>query len=346
MFILDEINSNQEIFDEKTYRRLQVVKKTKPPFINSILDYLQTLPICNFVNHIYSSKSIESPPMKDLNDSKFSNFDSIYNAVLSLKTKYTILSDKHNIIIYGNNISQLYINHVGNMINWWYQIKPQKYTVILYLIDINKQLPSINTKPILTEEHINSGFTFTKSHAIHIFRKEELKVLIHELIHASNFDLNNNKLINIPLSLNDDNISNEGVTEYLAIIFYYWYIAQFKFNNTTASMNEKLNYFTELLSNDIGWQKYQQNKILRYFNLSPADLLHSNNFRQKTSVLSYFFLKHYFFNQDSLPIILSRDYNKINKLISGMDTFIRNYITDEIPHHSRTLRMSLYELKT
>jgi len=343
----DEFNLNQDIFDEKTYRRLQVVKKIKPPYIDSIVNYLQTLPTCNFLNYTYTMTPIDSPPMEDLNDSTFSKFNSIKNAVLLLKTKYTININLHTVIIYGNNISQLYINHIGNIINWWSQIKPQKYTVIFYLIDVTKQLPfyDLYDKPILTEEYINSGFTYRKSRAIHIFRKEELKVLIHELIHASKFDLDNNKLINIPFVLNDDNITNEGITEYLAIIFYYWYITQYAIHNKVTTIDNKLSYFTELLSNDLGWQVYQKNKILRFFKLSPIDLLNKNDFRQKTSVLSYFFLKHYLFYHDSLSIILSRDYKKINTLISGMDTFIKNYNTEEIPHHSRTLRMSLYELK-
>ena len=340
---------NENIFDEKTYRRLQVVKKIKPPFIDNILNYLQTLPICNFVNYTYSITQIDSPPMNDLESSDFSKYKSITNAVLLLKTKYVINMNSHSVIIYGNNVSQSYINHIGNIIQWWSQIKPQKYTVIFYLIDVNKQLPLYNntyTKPILTEEHINSGFTYTKSHAIHIFRKEELKVLVHELIHASKFDLDNNKLINIPLVLNNVNITNEGITEYLAIIFYYWYITQYKFNsNISNNISDKLNYYTDLLSNDLGWQIYQINKILRFFKLSPNDLLTKNNFFQKTSVLSYFFLKHYLFTCDSLFVILSRDYKEINKLISGLDTFIMNYKTDDIPHHSRSLRMSLYELQ-
>jgi endonuclease III-like uncharacterized protein len=54
MFISDEFNSNQEIFDEKTFRRLQVIEKIKPPFIDTILNYVQKLPICNFVNYTYS----------------------------------------------------------------------------------------------------------------------------------------------------------------------------------------------------------------------------------------------------------------------------------------------------
>lgn len=333
-------------FDENTYKRLQVIKKINPLYSDNILEYLDNLPPITFKNQLYFTKK-QSAPLEALDDSKFSKFPSILNAVKLLTTKYTLDINPHKIIIYGTNVSDKYINHVSNIVRWWATIMPGKYLISIYLTDIKKRLPPIypNKPKILTEEYSNSGFTFiAEPRDIHIFRKEEsLKVLIHELIHSSQFDFDNKYLHKLPLKIKDDNITNEGITEYLAIIFYYWYVANythtFFYPNTTSN-----NLFINYLSNDIGWQEYQMNKILNYFNMNPSDLLIDNNFRQKTSILSYFFFKNFLFNQNSLPIILSRNYDDINSLINGMSDYIINYKKNIVPHSSLSMRMSLYEL--
>ena len=333
-------------FDANTYKRLQVIKKIDPPYSDTILEYLDNLPPITFKNQLYFTKK-QPAPLGALDDSKFSKFPSILNAVKLLTTKYTLDINPHKIIIYGTNVSDKYINHVSNIVRWWATIMPGKYLISIYLTDIKKRLPPIypNKPKILTEEYSNSGFTFiAEPRDIHIFRKEEsLKVLIHELIHSSQFDFDNKYLHKLPLKIKDDNITNEGITEYLAIIFYYWYVANYTHKFFYPNTNPN-NLFLNYLSNDIGWQEYQMNKILNYFNMNPSDLLIENNFRQKTSILSYFFFKNYLFNQNSLPIILSRSYDDINSLIDGMDDYIKNYKKNIVPHSSLSMRMSLYEL--
>ena len=333
-------------FDENTYKRLKVIKKIDPSFSDSILNYLLNVPPILFKNQTYSIKK-KSAPLDALHDSRFSRYPSILNSVKLLTTEYTLDIAPHKIIIYGINVSDTFINHVGNIIRWWATMMPEKYIVTFYLIDNKKRLPPTHpNKPrILTEEYSNSGFTFVaEPRDIHIFRKEEsLKVLIHELIHSSQFDFDNKYLHKLPLNIKDDNITNEGITEYLAIIFYYWYIAnytkEFYYNNSKPN-----DLFLNYLGNDLGWQEYQMNKILNYFNMKPTDLLNENNFRQKTSILSYFYFKNYLFNENSLPIILSRNYDDINSLIDGMSDYIKTYKTDVVPHSSLSMRMSLYEL--
>ena len=155
--------------------------------------------------------------------------------------------------------------------------------------------------------------------------------------------INNNHLSKLPLVIKDENLTNEGITEYLAVIYYYWYVASFanysQYNNIKIS-----NLFLDYLGKDLGWQEYQINKILLYFNMKPTDLLVKNNFRQQTSIVSYFFLKNYLFNEDSLPIILSRNYNDINTLVDNMKDYIIDYKTDTVFHNSLSMRMTLYEL--
>jgi hypothetical protein len=84
--------------------------------------------------------------------------------------------------------------------------------------------------------------------------------------------------------------------------------------------------------------------------MQPQDLLSEyNNFSQKTSVLSYYIFKHFLFTQNSLPILLSRNYDDINTLISKFSDYIKNLnFHTKFSHISSSindsLRMSLYEL--
>jgi hypothetical protein len=342
------------LFDENTYKRLNVIKLINPSFSDSLLNHLMTLPTVLFKKQTFTI-SKEKAPLTALKDSKFSRYKSILLAVNTLTTKYTLDLNPHKVIIYStsledNVISENYINHVGNIIRWWCSVTKnmgtnRKYQITLYLTTIKKRLPPPNQPKVLTEEYSNSGFTFVaEPREIHIFRKEEsLKVLIHELIHSCEFDFNNNHLSKLPLVIKDENLTNEGITEYLAVIYYYWYVASFA--NYSKFPNIKISdLFLEYLGNDLGWQEYQINKILLYFNMKPTDLLIKNNFRQQTSIVSYFFLKNYLFNEDSLPIILSRNYNDINTLVNNMKDYIIDYKTDTVPHNSLSMRMSLYEL--
>jgi len=339
---MDITNENTSIFTPNTYKRVSVIKKITPQFTDTILKYLMSIPKIVFMRPIFIT-SKQAAPLVSLIESRFARYDSILNGVKSLRQKYVIDLPPHKITIYGNNVSTNFINHVASIVSWWNKIKPQTYIITFYLTNIKKRIPPSNHPKILTEEYMNSGFTFVKEPCeIHIFRKEEsLKVLIHELIHASKFDCNHIHLINVPVVIKDEDLANEGITEYLAIIHYYWYIANFM--NITINSDVQ-SIFIDLLSDDLGWQYYQINKILLYFELKPNELLSKNNYKQKTSVISYFFLKNYLFQHNSLPIILSKDRSKINELISKMKEYILQFKTDSILENSISMRMSLYEL--
>ena len=78
--------------------------------------------------------------------------------------------------------------------------------------------------------------------------------------------------------------------------------------------------------------------------MQPIELLEKNNFRQYTSILSYFFLKNYLFTQNSISIILSRNLTNINNLIKKMREYITNMKIQEVLPNSISMRMSLFEL--
>ena len=345
---------NNTIFDEVTRKRLNVITKVKPLHSDSLIKYVTSLEPIIFQVPEYTKKLRIQPNLEVLYESRFANFKSITDNIKSLNTLYTLDLNPHKVKIYGyTDVSESFLYHIGNIILWWSSIHYKKYNerkefnITLYLTDLKKQLPVNNFT--LNEESVNSGFTFIQSpNEIHIFRKEEcLKVLLHELIHASSYDFNNSNLVNLPVKLRDDNITNEGITEYFAIIHYDWYIANFLkdsiYKNTSLS-----ELFLELLSNELYWQEYQIYKIFKFFNMQPQDLLNEhNNFSQKTSVLSYYIFKHFLFTQYSLPILLSRNYDSINNLISKFSDYIKNFNTT-FPNYSssinESLRMSLYEL--
>ena len=338
------LNNKNDFFDEGTYKRLVNIDPVNIPYKSSLVNYLSNLPSVEFIKPNFSSQA-EKAPLKSLIESRFARYDSILSSVKRLTHKYVLDLNPHIITIYGTvNLSKEYINHVASIIRWWEKINPQKYIITFYLTDIKKTLPPDHLPKVITEEFANSGFTFVKEPSdIHIFRKEEsLKVLIHELIHACKFDFNGSYLVDIPCNIKDDDISNEGITEYLAIIHYYWYVASYITNNSNINIISSM--FDELLSNDLSWQDHQVSKILNYFDLDADDLLGKNNFKQKTSILSYFFLKDYLFTQDSLPIILSRDISKINSLIKGMKGYLLKHEKIPVSEQSVSLRMCLYEL--
>ena len=339
------MSTTDKIFDKNTYNRLSIINKKKLLHGDELLNYCNSLPPIIFVDPIYTLK-LKKPPLNAIRESKFSNFNSIINNMMTFNQAYSIKLKPHKIHIYGNNISQKYLFHINNIINWWEKIRPKIYEVNLYLTNLTKQLPDKSKPLVLDEESINSGFTFVSApNDIHIFRKEEsLKVLLHELIHASKYDFDNNNLLELQIKLKDDNITNEGITEYLAIIHYYWYIANY-LNQYVLKNISSSELFLELLGNDINWQEYQINKIFLYFNMKSSDLLNpDNNFKQKTSVISYFIFKNFLFTENSIKIILSRNYELINELISKFPNYLNNFIPFKILNNSSSMRMSLYEL--
>jgi hypothetical protein len=333
-------------FDSDTYKRLKFISPVKPLYSDVLLNYLTLLEPVSFINSPQYTVSYGiKPKLSAINESRFSNFNLITSSIKKFNQLYTIDLKPHKIYIYGNNISPSFIYHVANIVSWWEKIKPQQYIIYLYLTDLKKEFPQSSSLS-LTEISINSGFTFIqKPNDIHIFRKEEcLKVLLHELIHASNYDFSNSNLDNLPIKLRDDNITNEGITEYFAIIHYDWYLASFLkdsvYKNTSLS-----ELFLDLLSKELYWQEYQINKIFKFFNMQPNDLLNDhNNFSQKTSALSYYVFKHFLFTQNSLPILLSRNYDDINSLISKFSDYIKNFNSQSKLLNHSSLRMSLFEL--
>jgi len=172
-------NINNNLFSKNTYKRLSAIQNIHidndkyMENIVSILNYLKTLPICKHPDNKYSVLNINSPPLNALRESRFARFMSIVDAVKLLKKEYKIYLPPHEITIYGNNVSQRYINHVGNIIRWWAQIKPQKYIVTLYLTNLKKSYHhQINLKLLLKNMRI-VDLHLLQNHVKYIFLEKK-----------------------------------------------------------------------------------------------------------------------------------------------------------------------------
>ena len=77
------VQNNCSLFDENTYKRLNVVKLINPSFSDSLLNHLMTLPTILFKNQPFTI-SREKAPLTALKESRFSRYKSILLAVNAL----------------------------------------------------------------------------------------------------------------------------------------------------------------------------------------------------------------------------------------------------------------------
>tara|TARA_B110001469_G_C9630007_1_gene315041 strand:- start:944 stop:2233 length:1290 start_codon:yes stop_codon:yes gene_type:complete len=166
-------------------------------------------------------------------------------------------------------------------------VKPLNINIDIFMTHFKKK---INThSKILGSREINSGFA-TPFYKLCIFRKEELnKVLIHELIHYLELDLNSHDQM-FPDFYNYFNMNpkteiriNEAYTETLAVTI----------NSilTTSTFTQ----FKKMIYNELKFSFYQVAKILDFYKFDNANDFfcpHNNDkFQQNTSIFSYFIVK-------------------------------------------------------
>ena len=175
--------------------------------------------------------------------------------------------------------------------------------------------------------NINSGSTNLQE--IYIFREEEiLKVIIHELIHYSKYDLQNSKYLN-DLMLKKikylDNKAylniNESYTESIAIILYIFYL--------TIRKNNKfdINFFKNSLDIELKWSLLQLSKILCYsYNFTNLnEIYNNNNIYQVTDIFSYYIIKTaLLYDYDCYFNFLNKHTNNLN-FIESKDNYISYY---------------------
>lgn len=219
-----------------------------------------------------------------------------YYEHIIIKYKKTIL----NFHFYYNKSAYYNITHI-KLLCYIYTLffieyfnKTENITINIFLSNIEKLLPT-NSK-ILKPTNINSGFTDFYNKLICIFRYEELyKVLLHEMVHILNLDLNIqksnklNKLIKCNFSINNINTNYnffESYTETIANLF--------NLSIKSIILNKNIK---KLYSKEINFSILQLIKILKFYNIKNIKQFYKNECFKKhinkedTSVLSYFFFK-------------------------------------------------------
>jgi hypothetical protein len=185
--------------------------------------------------------------------------------------------------------------------------KTENLNMNLFLFNLKKKLPKMRDTTLDTE-NVNSGFT-TFYHSgnknIVIFRDEEMdKLIIHELIHFYYLDFH---LLDINLAdfLNVSNsiefIPNESYTETITILIHCELLA-LEIQGNNISTSKIMDLAMELLAREILFGLFQCAKILYHYNYHHIDNFilnninnihqaYTNNFRQTSCLLSYFFIK-------------------------------------------------------
>jgi hypothetical protein len=188
--------------------------------------------------------------------------------------------------------------------------------IYIWKNNIKKELPK--NSEILGPTHVNSGSTLISNFlngTIYIWRTEELeKVLIHELIHSLNIELdkdnqtNANIIIKKYFNLKTECNTNEAYTEFLATILNGLIYA---YDNNLSE--DKFNSIIEL---ELNFSRYQVAKILKYQgynNFEELYKIHNNSkvFKENTNVFAYYIIKTLFL--ENYAIIISS--KRINQTI-------------------------------
>jgi hypothetical protein len=247
------------------------------------------------------------------------------------------------------------INHITNIIRWLFEINstPNKTLNIYLFLSPEKKITTdncINSSDKicnLSRTNINSGVSLYESW-VQIFRKEEvLKVLIHELLHYLELDINSHsdiidkKCEHINMHSESNNILvNEAYTELLAIYLHTIYVTKVKYS---SNFEDK---FWELYMLEEKYTIYQINKIFKNYSIPDLNYFRKpNNFIQYTNVISYFILKYLFFiNTKYFIITHNSKKNTVKLILYLLSKFYKLKITPIDYIIDNSLRMSINEI--
>ena len=176
--------------------------------------------------------------------------------------------------------------------------------ILIYLSPAKKLVPE-EAMDIISEAHVNSGFTTACRHAneIVIYRKEEwFKVLMHETLHHWGFDFSDGVSLHschqsiLKLFPVNSNVTLfEAYTECWAEIFHTVFYVFFKGN--VHSKAQFIQGFQSALHIEIEFSGLQMVKLLNHMGIRYSDFwenpdLCRKRYREKTHVLAYFVLKN------------------------------------------------------
>lgn len=208
-------------------------------------------------------------------------------------------------IVNDCELTQEYLSNIFNIVNWISKYsKPKKLNLFIFLTPYNKIIKYKGQ--ILTRNEINSGVCYKHNEWVQIFRSEELlKVLIHELLHYYDLDINNTDWVDdiLPTKLPCNNLLlNEAVTEAMAIILHTYYISKIMKQD-----------FKLLIKQEVSYSKKMHDIILYHYDVKTFNDIF--NICQYTNVISYYIIKYILIEDIDNAIIYLFNKNKIKKYI-------------------------------
>jgi hypothetical protein len=173
--------------------------------------------------------------------------------------------------------------------------------IYFYFTQFLKELP-IKSTTTLDENHVNTAFTYScaKQMEIIIYRIEDwFKCFIHETFHSFGLDFSSMDTDNAHMMLktffpvNTDINLYEAYTEFWAQIWNTLFCSFFSLKNNKQSFQKKV---LELINLERKYSVFQLVKTMDFMGLRYMDCVEKTNqcknqFREKTSVLSYYIIK-------------------------------------------------------
>jgi len=292
---------------------------------------------------------------------KFVSSRIIRNIINKLNVKTIYDSKNRKIIIFSSEIlDDKLIEKIDSIFNFFDIITKKNNYYHLEIFLSNKKKYLNENYDVILPDNINSGATIA-GNFIYIFRNEELiKVLFHELVHYLKLDMfdfqDEFRSLYNKINLDAEMINpNEAYTETLGLLLLN--IWEYNYLNLDIDINY---YINKKLTIELGWSYFQICKILKYFRCynSYEDLFTNKCiFKQKTNVLSYFFLKTYFLQNINLILKdfkinnLYINYSKIKSIINytnlqdkifsnNINTILKSYDNTNKSKEYYSLRMS------
>jgi len=305
MFTSDSINLRDYFFPKI---RLQDSIELK-----NLFQYFQNIKI-----HPVKKKDIIYEKRKKIIIDAAGGADQIINKTYLFKKSYfSFIINKLNVSlnVYSLNEETLLLHKISELIAFVYSLNRvdiQYLTIDIYLVDQKKTINS--STGLFTRNEINSGFCILgKTPHIVIYRKEELfKVIIHELIHAFQYDnyKDSDKLIKHyqeKYNISSEKInSNEAYTEIWANMINCYLISKNIGRN-------RYNLFLILIAMEKEFSYFQAEKVIYLTKLNYDNKKKAVDINEDTNVLSYF-------------IIRAEIYKGLNKFLKFCKNHNENYI--------------------
>jgi hypothetical protein len=266
-------------------------------------------------------KSMDYENKKKISIEADGGADQIINKTyLFKKSSFTFVVHKLNVslTVYSLNKEDDLLLKIANLLSFVYcldRVDIQYLSIDIYLVDQNKTIRDSTEK--FTRNEINSGYCITgKTPHIVIYRKEEIfKVLIHELIHAFQYDSYEDNPKIIKHYQNKYNISSEKINSNEAYTEIWSNIINCYLISKNIGRN-RYNLFLILIAMEKEFSYFQAEKVIYITKLNYDDKKQAIDINSDTNVLSYF-------------IIRAELYKGLNKFLKFCKNHNRNYIKIE-----------------